>query len=194
MLALPLRTLQGHYSSPSVWPALSTIPIQPTTHCHSLDLTTQVLHPSFVTMPFGLLSLPHVVQLLFVAAYCTVCYLLPRAVQFALYMPCSLLLVATRHAVCYLLLHAVQFAICCCLFPHAVYSLLLRCMPCSLLFVAVCRAVCYLFPHAVQFATCCRMPCSLLFVAACRAVCYLLLRAVRAVASSLEVVRPGLKL
>ena len=180
MLALPLLILQGHYSPPrelssipppfcsedlpSIWPVLSIISIQPTAHCHSLDLTTQVLHPSFVTMPFSLVSLPYVVRLLFVASCCTVCYFLPHAMQFALccHMPCSLLLVAACCAICYLFPCAMQllFAASC----RAVCYLL----PCAIqfaIFVASCRAVCYLLPHAVQFAICYHLPYSLLFVA-----------------------------
>ena len=70
-------------------------------------------------------------SLLFVAACCTVCYLLPHAVQLAIcfLMPYSLLFVVP---------HDVQFAFCC----YMLYSLL---------FVAACHTVCrtigYLLPR-----------------------------------------------
>ena len=100
----------------------------------------------------------------------TVCYLLPRAVQFVIccYMPYSLLVVAACHTVCYLLLHTIYSLLTCCRTP---YSFLICCrMPYSLPLVATCHMVCYLLPHAVQF---------FISVAACCIICYLLLHAVQ---------------
>ena len=175
MLALPLLILQGHYSPPR---ELSLIPPPILQRRPFLDLACAQHHfvsancslpftgsyytstpPSFVTMPFSLVSLPHVVRLLFVTACCTVCYLLPHAMRFALccHMPCSLLLVAfvpTCRIVCYLLLHAMWFAICCHVPCSSLFVASCCCMPCSLLFIAICP-VCYLLPHAMQFAICC---------------------------------------
>ena len=90
----------------------------------------------------------------------TVCYLLPRAVQFIICCCCtpySLLVVAACHRVCYLLPHTIQFAN---LLLHAIQFFL------------------YLLPHAVHFAICCHMLYSLLFAATCHMVCYLLPHAV----------------
>ena len=151
-------------------------------------------------MLYSLLLLLHCrmpYSLLFVAACCTVCYLLPHcrmpyslpfvaalphAVQFAI---CCR--TAACRTVCHLLLHchAIQFAICCCtaacrtvcyLLPH-------RRMPYSLPFVAACCIVRYLLPHAMRYAVCfltlysfsfhCRIPYSFI-VATCHTFSYLL--------------------
>ena len=99
----------------------------------------------------------------------TVCYLLPRPVQFVIccYTPYSLLVVAACHTVCYLLPHTIQFAN---LLPHTIQYFIS---------VAACCTLCYLLPHAVQFAVCCQMPYGLLLVAACHTVCYFLPHAVQ---------------
>ena len=74
----------------------------------------------------------------------TVCYLLPRAIQFVIrccYTPWNLLVVAACHRVCYLLPHAVISVVACCtvccLLPHTIW------------FVICCRTPLYLLPHAV---------------------------------------------
>ena len=124
-----------------------------------------------------LVYMPFVEVLLSVICYSstacyTVCYLLPRAVQFVIcccYTPYGLLVVAACHRVCYLLSHTIQFAN---LLPHAIQFFISCRMRYTLLFVAACCTVCCLLPHAIWFVICCRMLYSLPFVAACRTVCF----------------------
>ena len=71
-------------------------------------------------MPCSLLTCSHMPYSFFtsVAAYCTLCYLFPHAIHFAVcyHMPCSLLFVAAHHTIfLYLLPHTVKFTICCCM-------------------------------------------------------------------------------
>ena len=92
--------------------------------------------------------MPH--SLLFVTARCTICYLLPLAIQLSY----SLIFIAACRRVCYLLLHAAQLTI---------------------LFSAYCT-VSHLLRQAVQFAA---FFYSLLFVAASHTASHLLLCAVQ---------------
>ena len=95
-------------------------------------------------------------SLLFVAARCTICYLLPLAIQLSY----SLIFIAACHTACYLLLHGAQLAI---LFSAYCTVSICCSKPCSLphFFTA-----CYLLHQAVQLAIYYCVLCSWLFIAA----------------------------
>ena len=95
-------------------------------------------------------------SLLFVAARCTICYLLPLAIQLSY----SLIFIATCRTACYLLLHAAQLAI---LFSAycTVSHLLQQAVQFAAFFIA-----CYLLQQAIQLAICHCVLCSWLFIAA----------------------------
>ena len=178
---------------------------------HSLPLTTACR--TFLNL------LPHAVKfflccripygLSFVAACCTVLYLLLQPYDLSVAICCSMsysllfaaaclaicccnaayrsvcYFLAACRTVCYLLLHAVQFAICCCM-PYSLlfvstYRAILLSLPhaVQLAFAATCHTVCYLLAHAVQSAIYCCMVYSSLLVIACSTIEYSLQQAIQ---------------
>ena len=95
----------------------------------------------------------------------TVCYLLPRAVQFIIccYTPYNLLVVAACHTVCYLLPHTKYSLPTCCCTPYSFLYLLLHAIQ-FFISVAACSTVYRWLPHAIWFVICCRTPYSFLYL------------------------------
>ena len=118
------------------------------TACHTVCravcyLLPHAIHCCHMLVQFLVVAVCRAIFYVFVAACCTIRYLLPLAIQLSY----SLIFVTACRTVCYLLLHTAQFAILFSTYCTVSYF-------CSERVIAAVFTACYLLQQAVQLAIC----------------------------------------